>query len=523
MTRIIVLLVGVLIATGLVPATAQTAMQGQQLRGHAWLGVRVQSLTSDLADAFGVNGSAGAAVVSIEPNGPAALAKIEVGDVITAVDDQSVKGAPDLRQKIVSMEPGTSVSLTIIRNGGPKTLVVKLGAAACTFPLAMLAGPDNRSAIQKMASDAAEHKFWQSAVPDDSTPDDAIIAEFLYDLSTHVPSGTYIGGRPDYRATLQLALKQLWEVFYSNVPPHGFLGVQLRESRLGPVVVAKPEAGTPAAKAGIQSNDVIIAFNNELIPSLDQFLIKMSAIKAGTVVELSVYSGPLGEGPSSRPVSLSEALKQRRTISVTLGERDMRKEIRDQVLACFSAVAQTLQRAADTRAKIENAERARKQQIQESFQRQKNAARHQQEEREAQEAEAMRQKAEQAKRARARGYEPISVETFVLDGKGLAARKAKVSLHGVYVREGNIDILYADNRAVMMAMNGVSQPKVPLLVDDAPRQFRKILLACQTDMRSARWGCVVTVLGHVTLCRFTNAFGTGNEMPCVAADDGRGN
>jgi hypothetical protein len=45
----------------------------------------------------------------------------------------------------------------------------------------------------------------------------------------------------------------------------------------------------------------------------------------------------------------------------------------------------------------------------------------------------------------------ISVETFTLDGGDFAFKAAKVLLSGVYIREANLDFLYADVRAVMMA------------------------------------------------------------------------
>jgi hypothetical protein len=136
----------------------------------------------------------------------------------------------------------------------------------------------------------------------------------------------------------------------------------------------------------------------------------------------------------------------------------------------------------------------------------------------AQKAEVRRQQAEQDE---AKGYESISGETFVLDGKDLAAKAAKVSLSGVYIREGNLDVLYADARAVMMAHQGLRQPSVPLLTDDASREFREHLLTCQSNPASAQMGCPVAVLGRVTTCTLSNAFGAARAEPCVAVEDGR--
>jgi hypothetical protein len=56
---------------------------------------------------------------------------------------------------------------------------------------------------------------------------------------------------------------------------------------------------------------------------------------------------------------------------------------------------------------------------------------------------------------RTSGYQRISVETFVLDGADLAAKAAKLSLNGAFVREGNLAVLYADARSAMMASQGL--------------------------------------------------------------------
>jgi hypothetical protein len=114
--------------------------------------------------------------------------------------------------------------------------------------------------------------------------------------------------------------------------------------------------------------------------------------------------------------------------------------------------------------------------------------------------------------------ENISVETFVLDGRKLVG--AEVVLSGVYIREGNLDVLYADVRAATMAHQGLHQPNVPLLTDDAQRELRQYLLTCQSKA-SAQIGCPVTVLGRVTTCRLSNALGDSRQEPCVTVEDGR--
>jgi hypothetical protein len=144
--------------------------------------------------------------------------------------------------------------------------------------------------------------------------------------------------------------------------------------------------------------------------------------------------------------------------------------------------------------------------------------------RQAQEARAREQEARDQKREQARGYRRISFETFLLDGKDLATRTAKVSLNGAYTREGNVDVLYPDMRVLIIAHNYQSagnQQRIPLLIDDASRDFRQRLLMCRSNPASAQIGCPFTVLGQVTICTLSNGLGAERTSPCISVEDGR--
>ena len=122
---------------------------------------------------------------------------------------------------------------------------------------------------------------------------------------------------------------------------------------------------------------------------------------------------------------------------------------------------------------------------------------------------------------RTSGYQRISVETFLLDGGDLAAKAAKVSISGVYVREGNLSVLYADRDSAMMAARGrTQQPKVPLLTDNASREFRQVLLMCQSNPANAQGGCPITILGRAEKCQLSNAFGATRDESCIAVEKG---
>ncbi len=87
---------------------------GEVQRGR--LGVMIQDLTPDLAEALGVESRSGAVVISVEPDAPADTAGLAAGDVIVAVDGETVEGSADLRKKIGLRRPGDEVDITYIRD-----------------------------------------------------------------------------------------------------------------------------------------------------------------------------------------------------------------------------------------------------------------------------------------------------------------------------------------------------------------------------------------------------------------------
>ncbi len=99
--------------------------KGYVTRG--WIGVQIQSITPEIAEAIGLKNAAGALVARIEPDSPAAKGGIEVRDVITSVNGEAVKDSRDLGRRIAAIAPGTSTKFGVLRNGQEKTIAVTLG------------------------------------------------------------------------------------------------------------------------------------------------------------------------------------------------------------------------------------------------------------------------------------------------------------------------------------------------------------------------------------------------------------
>ncbi len=95
--------------------TGQLTKYGAVQRGR--LGVYVQDLTPELAQAFGLEQRQGAVISQIVPDSPAEKAGLQEGDVVIRVDGRSVEDGGDLRNAVGLLRVGETVELTIVRKG----------------------------------------------------------------------------------------------------------------------------------------------------------------------------------------------------------------------------------------------------------------------------------------------------------------------------------------------------------------------------------------------------------------------
>lgn len=97
---------------------------GETRRG--WLGVRIQDVTDDVAEAMGLEKVAGALVTDV-PEGPAAEAGMESGDVIMQFDGYDVEDTRGLVRRVGNTSVGKTVRVVVFRDGKTQTLRVTLG------------------------------------------------------------------------------------------------------------------------------------------------------------------------------------------------------------------------------------------------------------------------------------------------------------------------------------------------------------------------------------------------------------
>ncbi|AFJ03041.1 HtrA protease/chaperone protein / Serine protease (Protease DO) [Methylophaga frappieri] len=117
--------IGFAIPSNLVKQVTDHLLKYGEVR-RAYLGVQMQDITPDLADAFNTDTQTGAVVTRVLPDSAAEKAGLKVGDVVTAVNNVSLKNAANMRNTIGLLMVGQTVVLDIVRDGKAKTLKTKI-------------------------------------------------------------------------------------------------------------------------------------------------------------------------------------------------------------------------------------------------------------------------------------------------------------------------------------------------------------------------------------------------------------
>jgi len=104
----------------------QLKRHGKVSRGR--LGVVIQEVTADLAQAFGLKKPEGALVAEVEPGSPADKAGVLPSDVITRYGGRTIVSSIELPRMVGSTPPGTKTTLTVWRKGAQRELDLVVGA-----------------------------------------------------------------------------------------------------------------------------------------------------------------------------------------------------------------------------------------------------------------------------------------------------------------------------------------------------------------------------------------------------------
>jgi serine protease Do len=209
----------------------QLKTEGRIERG--WLGVQIQPVTAEAAESFDLPDTHGALVASVVPGSPAERAGIQAGDVIHKMNGERLDRFRDLPRLVASARAGTSASLEIWRNGEARTLSLELDA---------MPGEE-----QQLASN----------------------------------------GEPEPGQSARLGI-QLAELTPQLRQRYG-----IPEQSSG-VLVAQVEPGSPAARAGIRSGNVLEMVDRAAVSSPEEVVAKVqeaAAQKRSAVMLLVAHEG----------------------------------------------------------------------------------------------------------------------------------------------------------------------------------------------------------------------------------------
>jgi serine protease Do len=156
-----------------IPSNMAKDVMGQLIKTgsvrRGMLGVNIQPLTSDLAVSFNLAQARGALVSGVQPGGPAERAGLKRGDVITALNGSPVADNNSLRNMVARTQPGTQVTLTVVRENREQQLRLTLaelpvenekatrdageegGAQADTGKLGITLAPLNEATTQRFS------------------------------------------------------------------------------------------------------------------------------------------------------------------------------------------------------------------------------------------------------------------------------------------------------------------------------------------------------------------------------------
>jgi serine protease Do len=206
-----------------IPIMESLKKYGKVTRG--WLGVSIQDLDQEIAQAMKLPTSNGVLVSDVQPGSPASKAGLKRGDVIVKVDGLNVSSTGELRNAIASAGANRKVSLDLLRDGKPLVLTASLGESAST--------------------DTGPRSSTGGARPSDSTLEGLGVAEL---------------GADTRRA------------------------FEIDDSVKGGVVVTRVLPGTPVQRAGLRPGDVILEVNRRPVASIKELGAELGKTKGSVLM-----------------------------------------------------------------------------------------------------------------------------------------------------------------------------------------------------------------------------------------------
>ena len=226
--------------------------------GGPYLGVQYEMITPELAVQEGITGTTGALIRDVIADSPAAQAGLKVGDVIIAVNGQSVDNQNDLRSRVAGLKPNDEITLTLVKgtaNGPTDQHDVKVTLGEQPAPQSGSIEPPDMFGLPV--------PFGKSG-PNQAQP---------------APNGPYLG------------------VEYEMLTPE--IAAQQGITGTSGALIKAVMSNSPAVKAGLKVGDVITAVDGQTITADNNLQAIVLNHKPGDEINLTVVKGT-ANGPTDQ-------------------------------------------------------------------------------------------------------------------------------------------------------------------------------------------------------------------------------
>lgn len=250
-------MVAILAVSGVIAGTKYSSA------GSGWIGASIQTVDSDLADAFELPVSYGVLINRVIKDGPAQKAGLRRDDIVIAFNGDKISDEETLRDLIADSEAGHKVTFTIMRGDDKKEIEVLLEAR-----------DDEDSNFWRWNSNIAPHGFFRG-----------LTRKYSGSFRDHAIKLPYLGVK------MSDLSNQLGD----------FFGVRDGDG----VLITEVIEDSPAEQAGLKAGDVIVQIGEARIENSGDVTELISNKEVGDEVELSLLRD-----------------KRSVTLKATLGETD---------------------------------------------------------------------------------------------------------------------------------------------------------------------------------------------------------
>ena len=121
--------IGLAVPSNLARKTLDELVKTGTIRRGTIAGIELATLTSEIAEQLGAPDTRGVLVMSVDPRAPAADAGLRRGDIIVEFNGTTIEGGPHFIRLVSDAQIGSSVALSIVRDGRRVTVRVPISQA----------------------------------------------------------------------------------------------------------------------------------------------------------------------------------------------------------------------------------------------------------------------------------------------------------------------------------------------------------------------------------------------------------